>query len=112
MMSASRGRRDRADASQELGEPVLAGREFRHADAIGAPRVAIVNEAFTRKFNLARDAVGQRMAVGLVNDLDLEIVGIVADARYSDVRQEVHPQNSGVPYPDRSGRIDKVPALE
>ena len=39
-----------------LGIPLLAGREFTRADALGAPKVAIVNEAFAKKFNLGRDA--------------------------------------------------------
>ena len=40
---------------------MLAGREFTLADALGAPKVAIVNEAFAKKFNLGRDAVGKHM---------------------------------------------------
>lgn len=75
-----------------VGIPVLAGRDFGHGDVIGQPRVAIVNEAFSRKFGLGRNAVGQRMAVGRSTDLDIEIVGVVADAKYSDVKQEVPPQ--------------------
>ena len=44
-----------------MGIPLLAGREFTRADALGAPKVAIVNEAFAKKFKLGRDAVGKRM---------------------------------------------------
>src|SRR4029077_7843979 len=33
-----------------LGMPLLAGREFTPADTMGAPSVAIVNEAFAKKF--------------------------------------------------------------
>jgi predicted permease len=74
-----------------LGIPLTSGREFTGADATGAPRVAIVNEAFTRKFNLGRDAVGKRMAQGGGTDLDIEIVGVVQDAKYSEVKQEIPP---------------------
>ena len=45
-----------------LGIPLLSGREFTRADGMGAPKVAVVNEAFAKKFNLGRDAVGKRMA--------------------------------------------------
>ncbi len=45
-----------------MGIRLLAGREFTRADVLGAPKVAIVNEAFVRKFNLGRDAVGKRIA--------------------------------------------------
>ena len=74
-----------------LGVPLLRGRAFTEADRPGAPRVAIVNEAFTRKFGLGRDAVGKRMAVGREEDLDIQIVGVVRDAKYSEVKGEVPP---------------------
>ncbi len=74
-----------------MGIPLMAGREFTDADAIGAPRVAIVNEAFLAKFNLGRDAVGTRMSSGASEELDTEIIGIVRNAKYSDVKQEVPP---------------------
>ena len=74
-----------------LGIPLIAGREFTRADAQGAPKVAVVNEAFARKFNLGRDAVGKRMKrMGTPGtDLDVEIVGLAQDAKYNDVKREV-----------------------
>jgi predicted permease len=73
-----------------LGIPLMAGREFTAADAAGAPKVAIVNEAFAKKFNLGRDGVGKRMSNG-PRELDTEIVGIVQNAKYSSVRQAPPP---------------------
>ena len=35
-----------------MGVPLMAGREFTAADGLGAPKVAIVNEEFAKKFNL------------------------------------------------------------
>jgi predicted permease len=70
--------------------PLLAGREFGPADAADAPRVAVVNQAFLRKFGLGMDAVGTRF--GNDGDLDMEIVGIAADAKYSAVKDEIPPQ--------------------
>jgi len=76
-----------------LGMTVLAGREFTRADAAGAPKVAIVNEAFAKKFNLGRTAVGRRMnRDGPEKPLDIEIVGLVANAKYSEVKREIPPQ--------------------
>ncbi len=75
-----------------LGIPLMAGREFTEADTATAPKVAIVNEAFTKKFNLGRNAVGKR--IGTEEDrskLDTEIVGVVQDAKYSQVKQTVPP---------------------
>lgn len=74
-----------------LGVPLLAGREFTLADRAGAPKVAIVNEAFVQKFGLGRDAVGKRMGAQGSDELNLEIIGIVRDAKYSEVKDEVPP---------------------
>jgi predicted permease len=79
------------DYFRTLGMPLLDGREFTMADRTGTPGVAVVNEAFARKFNLGRAVVGRRMEVGNSGALDLEIVGLVKDARYSDVKDEVPP---------------------
>ena len=73
-----------------LGIPLMSGREFTAADAAGAPKVVIVNEAFAKKFNLGREAVGKRMSDG-GPELDMEIVGVVQNAKYSEVRQEPPP---------------------
>ena len=73
-----------------LGVPLISGREFTAADTLGAPKVAIVNEAFAKKFNLGREAVGKHMAQG-EGKLDIEIVGLVQNAKYSEVKQEIPP---------------------
>ena len=72
--------------------PLLSGRDFSNADIAGRPRVAIVNETFANKFGLGIDVVGKRMAIGSGGDLDIEIVGLVRDAKYSDVKEDVPPQ--------------------
>jgi predicted permease len=75
-----------------LGIPLLAGRDFTRADALGAPQVAIVNEAFAKKFNLGRDAVGKRMSnKGSNTPLTMEIVGIAKNAKYSEVKSAIPP---------------------
>ncbi|MGH7668038.1 MAG: ABC transporter permease [Gemmatimonadaceae bacterium] len=73
-----------------LGMPMLSGRDFTASDMAGTPKVAVVNEAFARKFNLGRDAVGKRMSMG-GNDLDMEIVGLVKDAKYASVKDSIPP---------------------
>ena len=75
---------------QTLGIPLVAGREFRESDALDAPKVVIVNQAFARKFNLS-DAVGRRIG-NRDEALDSEIVGVVQDAKYSEVKGEIPPQ--------------------
>lgn len=90
-----------------LGIPLLAGRDFTLADTAGAPKVAIVNERFAKKFGLGRDAVGKRMsATNTRGPLDIEIVGVVQDAKYSEVKDEIPPQFF-LPYRqnERAGRL-------
>ena len=74
-----------------LSIPLKEGRDFTAADRLLAPRVAIVNEAFVRKFNLGEDAIGTQFGWNGPSR-DIEIVGVVGDAKYSQVRAEVPPQ--------------------
>ena len=74
-----------------LGIPILSGREFTQSDRVGSLRVAIVNEAFAKKFGLGRDAVGKYMGNGRGDSLNLLIVGLAKNANYSEVKQEVPP---------------------
>ncbi|MEZ4589222.1 MAG: ABC transporter permease [Gemmatimonadales bacterium] len=73
-----------------LGMRLLAGREFTDADAVGGPRVAMVTESFVRRFNLGRDVIGKRIGVG-DGELDIEIVGLVRDAKYNEVKGATPP---------------------
>ena len=47
-----------------MGIPLMAGREFTRADAAGAPKVGIVNQAFAKKFNLGDNPIGKRFGLG------------------------------------------------
>ena len=77
-----------------MGIPLMAGREFTRADAFGAPKVAIVNQAFAKKFNLGDNPIGKRFGLGGGPDtkMDIEIVGVAQDAKYSDVKDAPPPQ--------------------
>jgi len=73
--------------------PLMAGREFSRSDDVGAQDVAIVNQAFARKFGLYElETVGTWMGQGGIDtELDIEIVGLVRDAKYNDVKQAIPP---------------------
>jgi len=71
-----------------LGVQLRAGREFTPADHRGAPRVAVVNQAFVKKFNLGQGAVGKFTSIG-PGPLNIQIVGVVPDVKYSDVKRAV-----------------------
>jgi predicted permease len=72
-----------------MGEPMVSGRDFTPGDVLGAPRVVVVNETFTKKFGLGSNAVGKMMGMG--DSLTHVIVGVVKDSHYSAVKQESRP---------------------
>jgi predicted permease len=74
-----------------LGISLMAGREFAASDAPNAPRVAVVNEAFARKFSPNSSIVGKRMQLGRGGKNDIEIVGVARDSGYSNVKQAIPP---------------------
>jgi predicted permease len=73
------------------GMSLLAGRDFSAADTLGAPKVAIVNESFAKTYKLGANPVGRRFARGSSTTYDFEIVGLVRDAKYNQVRSDVRP---------------------
>jgi predicted permease len=79
------------DYFKTFGVQLIAGREFTTADQLGAQRVAIVNEAFAKKFNLGKDAVGKFMGSGDNDSLNIQIVGLVRNVKYSQVKDSVPP---------------------
>ncbi len=89
-----------------LGIPLIAGREFTNADTVNSVKVALVNQTFAKKFGLGNDAVGKLMGwapgEGYRSKLDTTIVGVVEDAKYSEVKQTVPPQFF-VPYRQDEG---------
>jgi putative ABC transport system permease protein len=78
-----------------LGTRVLAGREFDEHDVVGSEKVAIVNQAFVKRFissqNRSRNPVGMKMTRGGGKNLDLQIVGVVQDLQNMSLRESVKP---------------------
>jgi len=77
-----------------LEVPVLTGRDFDARDRIGAPSVAIVNQAFARKFLEGGNPVGRRLWIEATPgspDTSFDIVGLVGDTKYEDLREEFQP---------------------
>jgi predicted permease len=71
-----------------VGMPVVAGRDFDEHDTEQAPHVAIVNQSMARRYFPAGKAIGQRFGY---ERPDVEIVGIVADARVLSVQEAPVP---------------------
>ncbi|MDQ6611911.1 MAG: ABC transporter permease [Gemmatimonadota bacterium] len=72
-----------------LGVKMIAGREFSESDVGSAGRVAVINESFAKKFKLGNDAVGKFMSDGSKDSLNMQIIGVAQDSKYSDVKKAV-----------------------
>jgi predicted permease len=70
--------------------PFLSGRQFTVHDNQHAPAVAIVNQTFQRKFFPNEDVLGKHVTFNDPNR-DVEIVGMVADAKYERQREQDQP---------------------
>ena len=94
------------DYFKTMGIPLIGGREFTRSDAIGAPKVAIVNQALARKFNLGENPLGKRFGLGGPNAKpDIEIVGLAYDAKYSEVKRVVPAQYLPAVPPGRAAGV-------
>jgi putative ABC transport system permease protein len=75
--------------------PILAGRNFRNADTKTALRVAIINQTLAQKFYPHLNPIGRFFHI---NDSPshpappIQIVGVVADAKYESIREETFSQ--------------------
>jgi predicted permease len=74
--------------------PLLEGRDFRVSDAVEKSRVAIVNRRFAEHFFPGGSAVGKRIGQGTgpKSELNIEIIGVVADSLYEGPREGIHRQ--------------------
>jgi predicted permease len=75
---------------ETVGMVLAAGRGFNERDAMDSPPVAVVNETFARSFFGRGSALGRRFSprAKFVPAEAVEIVGVVRDAKYNDLRRE------------------------
>jgi len=75
-----------------FGTPLVAGRDVADGDRKGAPKVALVNQAFAQRFLNGANPIGHTVTQnGFFPGPPLEIVGLVADAVYRSLREPVPP---------------------
>jgi putative ABC transport system permease protein len=86
----SRGAAVTDDYFRTIGIPLRAGRTFNAGDTASAEPVAIVNQAFVRKFLPGEDPLDKhaRPQGGTWR----RIVGVIGDARYTDPTQTAEPE--------------------
>ena len=71
--------------------PLLAGRDFNSTDTPTSPRVAIVSEAFARKYFGGANPVGRVFRDSSPEKTPYQIIGIVKDTKYYEMREEPLP---------------------
>ena len=78
---------------QTLDTRLLAGRDFDPRDGRGSQPVVLVNETLVRRFYGDANPVGRHMRTNVHDSIGapMEILGVVADAKYRRVDEEILP---------------------
>jgi macrolide transport system ATP-binding/permease protein len=77
---------------ETLGTRVLRGRAPDERDTPASPRVAVVNEAFVKRYFENEEPIGRRLGIGSVETArDMEIIGVVEDVKYTSPNQPTRP---------------------
>ena len=72
-----------------MGQPLLMGREFTDRDVAGAPKVAIINETMAKYYFPGESPLGRHMGWRRDKAIDIEIVGVVKDAKNTTLREKI-----------------------
>jgi predicted permease len=84
--------------------PLLRGRDFNEGDTETSPKIAVVNEAFAKRWFEGRDPIGQRIAWP-GDKTGMEIVGVARDAKYDSLRRDAP---ATVYHPFRQARVRQM----
>ena len=77
-----------------MGTRLIAGRDFDERDTVGAPKVAVVNEVFAKKFFDGANPVGHTFRVeGSAGQQDrvYQIIGLISNTKYYELREDFIP---------------------
>jgi predicted permease len=84
-----------ADFFNTMGIRIMAGRAFNERDTANSPKVAIVNQSFVKKILNGGNPIGAHFQieeeVGRARPI-YEVVGLVRDTKYYDLREEFAPE--------------------
>jgi predicted permease len=82
------------DYFKTLEIPLLTGRDFNQHDTASSPKVALVNETFLRSYLGNANPIGATVRTGAepnYPEATYEVIGVVKDTKYSNLRQEIPP---------------------
>jgi predicted permease len=87
--------------------PLLLGRGFNSKDDENAPKVAVINETMARTYFSSDNPVGRLFSIGRKNKEQVEVIGMVKDVKYTNVRQNI-PPTFYMPYLQRPNDLGRV----
>jgi predicted permease len=79
---------------ETIGSKILHGRPIEEQDTAATRKVAVINEAFARKFFKGRNPIGQHFGIGKIKySSSFEIIGVSRDMRYMtyDYKDPIRP---------------------
>ena len=76
---------------QAMGTRMLQGRDFTEQDDDKAPRVAIINEAFAKRFFPGEDPIGKRFNVNRPDAVKTTVIGVIEDGKYANLNEDARP---------------------
>jgi len=80
------------DFFEAMGLPLLAGRGFGAQDTESSPKVAVISEAMAQRMFPNSSPLGKRFGMGgPEHSEDIEIIGVVKDAKYGNLMEEPRP---------------------
>jgi predicted permease len=88
-----------------MGIPVVRGRALSDRDAETGPKVAVINEAAVRKFFPNENPMGRHFGTSPETTGQIEIVGVLRDAKYDSVRD---PAPATMYLPFRQARLSNA----
>ncbi|HEY9126061.1 MAG TPA: ABC transporter permease, partial [Acidobacteriaceae bacterium] len=86
------GRLASAGLVEAMGIPMVKGRFFTDSDTKSSPVVAVVNEAFAKKYLPGQDATQHTISMGKGRFASIHIVGVMADVKQEDVTKQTRPE--------------------
>jgi predicted permease len=76
---------------ESIGVPIVHGRDINDQDTATSPQIAIVNQAFVKKFFPGKDPIGQHFGIDFPKYSGAwQIVGVFRDFKMNNPREEVH----------------------
>jgi predicted permease len=79
------------DFFKVMGIPFVSGRNFSTSDTANTPKVAVISELMAQRIFPNKSPLGQHFSIGGPKDEQIEVVGVVKDAKYGSLTEDTRP---------------------